>query len=153
MKITLCGSYAFQARIESIAKELEEHGHEVKYPSLPSTIVTSEGKDPLSIRAFIEEKGGIDALPAEHLVWDEKAKAIDNHFAKIAWADAILVINFSKNDVDGYIGGNTLMEIGVARSLSKKIYLMLRPSSKLSYLEEVLGTMPAIINEDLHKIV
>ena len=38
-------------------------------------------------------------------------------------ADAILVMNLDKNNIQYYIGGNTLMEIGFAHVLNQKIFL------------------------------
>jgi len=152
MKITLCGSYAFQEDMEQIAKRLIDRGHEVQLPELP-TESKLESKDPLSIRAYIEEFGDIDAIPADHPVWQAKAKAIDNHFDKIAWADGILVVNNEKKGIVGYIGGNTLMEIAVARRLGKKIYIWNPISSELSYKEEILGIKPLFLHRDMKNIV
>ena len=62
------------------------------------------------------------------------------------------MVNYSKHDIDGYIGGNTLMEMGIAKYLKKKIFLLFSISSKLFYKEEILGMKPVVINEDLSKI-
>jgi len=74
-----------------------------------------------------------------------------NILKKVAWSDAVLVINYDKNGIKGYIGGNTLMEIGLAFFLKKKIYL-LNKIPELSYKEEILGVKPIIISGDLTKI-
>lgn len=152
MKITLCGSYTFQPDMEKVAVELRDMGHEVQLPELPENSKL-ESNDPLSIRAYIEEFGNIDAIPLDHPVWEAKAHAIDNHFNKIAWADAILVVNNEKKGIAGYIGGNTLMEIAVARRLNKKIYILNQISSELSYKEEILGIKPLFLRRDLRNIV
>ena len=73
------------------------------------------------------------------------------HFNKVVWADAILVLNYDKNGVKNYIGGNTLMEMGLAFFLKKKIYL-LNQIPELSYKEEVLGMRPIILGGDFSKI-
>jgi uncharacterized membrane protein (UPF0127 family) len=39
-------------------------------------------------------------------------------------SDAVLVLNYDRKGIKNYIGGNTLMEIGFAHVLNKKIYLM-----------------------------
>lgn len=70
------------------------------------------------------------------------------YFEKVNWSDAILVLNYDKNNIIGYIGGNTLMEIGVAFFLKKKIYL-LNLIPEISYKEEIIGMKPIIINGDL----
>ena len=59
--------------------------------------------------------------------------------------------SYDKNGVKGYIGGNTLMEMGLAFYLKKKIYL-LNEVPELPYKEEILGVKPIILNGDLSKI-
>ena len=65
--------------------------------------------------------------------------------------DAILVANYDKKGVKGYIGGNTLMEMGLAFFLKKKVYL-LNEVPELPYKEEILGVKPIILNDNLTKI-
>jgi hypothetical protein len=147
MKITLCGSIAFQDEILSIKEKLEKLGHEVK-------IWSSEIKDGNGRLIPVKEYYKIrhTANNDEKWVWDRKAEAILKHFEKVVWSDAILITNYDKNDVKGYIGGNTLMEMGLAFFLKKKIYL-LNEIPELSYKEEVLGVKPVILKGDLIKIV
>ena len=66
---------------------------------------------------------------------------------------APLVLNFAKNGVDGYIGGNVLMEMGLAFHYKKPIYILNPVSPKLGFLEEVLGLQPVFLNGKLEKIV
>ncbi len=66
--------------------------------------------------------------------------------------DAILVTNYPKNGIDGYVGGNSLMEMGLAHYLRKKIYLLFPVSSKLNYKEEILGMKPIILDGDISLI-
>jgi len=146
MKITICGSIIFQDKILLIKKELEKLGHKVKI--WPSKIKNKEGQL-ISVQDYykIRHLAGNN----EKWVWDRKTEAILSHFDKIAWSDAILVTNYNKNNVSGYIGGNTLMEMGLALFLKKKIYL-LNEVPELSYKEEILGLRPIILNGDLSKI-
>ncbi|MEK7501871.1 MAG: hypothetical protein AAB629_03020 [Patescibacteria group bacterium] len=152
MKITLCGSMKFHPEMEKISKELINGGHKVKVPLLRIDVEENGKSRKMSIRAFIESNKGIDSFSHDHPIWNEKSNAIDDHFEKVEWSDAILVANYPKHDIDGYVGGNTLMEMGVAKFLRKKIFLLLPVSSKLSYKEEILGMKPVVINEDLSKI-
>lgn len=57
-------------------------------------------------------------------------------------------MNISKNGIENYIGGNTLMELGFAHVMNKKIYL-LNPIPEMSYTDEIIAVQPAIINGDL----
>lgn len=130
MKITICGSMAFHAEMEKIGTQLR---------------IEAEGE--------VATESGIEAFPHDHPVWDEKADAIDDHFQKVAWSDVILIANEKKHDIDGYIGGNTLMEMAVARYLRKKIYVLVPIAPQLSYKEEILGMHPIVIHEDLTLIM
>lgn len=74
------------------------------------------------------------------------------NFEKIAQSDAILVINNIKNGIEGYIGANVLMEIGLAFYLKKNIYIWNPIEEDASYKEELLAFNVVYINNDLDKI-
>ena len=145
MKITICGSIAFQDEALSIKEKLEKLGHEVKLWPLQ---LKDERGQLISAKEYYKIRH--IATENEKWVWDRKAEAVLKHFDKIAWSDAILVANYDKNNVKGYIGGNTLMEIGLAFFLKKKIYL-LNKIPELPYKEEILGVKPIILNGDFSK--
>lgn len=154
MKITICGSMGFYKEMESVRDDLAKHGHAVKIPELALEVPQEfGGGKKVYFGQYIEENGGIDAFPAEHEIWNLKEKAINDHYEKIDWCDGILVVNHEKRGMDGYVGGNTLIEIGVAFYLKKKIYIVNPVSSELSYKQEIMGMKPVIINGDLSVIV
>lgn len=128
-------------------------GHEVKVPNnaLEMPQKYSDGEK-VYFGQYIEKNGGIDAFPATDEIWKLKEGAINDHFKKIDWADVILVINNEKNGVPGYVGGNTLIEIGVSFYLKKQIYILNSVSSELLYKQEIMGMNPIFINGDLSKI-
>lgn len=67
-------------------------------------------------------------------------------------ADALLVLNYDKNGIKNYIGGNTLMEIGFAHVLNQKIYL-LNPIPDIPYYKsEIEAVKPIILNGDLGQL-
>ena len=150
MKITICGSIAFQNEILSLKEKLEEMGHEIGIWSFE--VKNKNGKF-ISVQEYykIRQKvrGGVD--DNQEWVWNRKAEAIMEHFNKIVWSDVILVANYDKKDIKGYVGGNSLMVMGVAFFLKKKIYL-LNEIPEISYKEEILGMKPIILNGDLNKI-
>jgi hypothetical protein len=152
MKITLCGSMTFYPEMERIASELKRMGHEALVPLLRMGKHEWGMDRTVSLRAYLDANGGPDAFPEDHAVWEEKSAAIDDHFQKVTWSDAILVVNYPKRGIDGYIGGNTLMEIAVARYLRKGIYFLFPVSKKLTYKEELIGVRPIILNNDLSKV-
>ena len=146
MKITICGSIVFQDKILSVKEKLEKLEHEIKM--WPSEIKDEKGQL-ISVQEYYKIRHV--AKENEKWVWDRKAEAILRHFDKVAWSDAILVANYDKNNIKGYIGGNTLMEMGLALFLKKKIYL-LNETPELPYKEEILGVKPIILNGNLNKI-
>lgn len=147
MKITICGSVAFQDKALSIKEKLEKMGHKVKL--WPTELKDEKGQLICAKEYYqIRKKATND----EKWVWDRKAEALLGHFNKVVWSDAILVINYDKNNIKGYVGGNTLMEIGLAFFLQKKIYL-LNEMPEISYKEEILGTKPIVLAGDLTKII
>lgn len=78
--------------------------------------------------------------------------AIREFWRAMQGADAVLVLNFDKNGIKNYIGGNTLIEIGFAHVLNQKIFL-LNPIPKMSYCEtEIKAVKPIILNGNLELI-
>jgi len=78
--------------------------------------------------------------------------AIREFWEIINESDAILVLNYDRRGVSNYIGGNTLMEIGFAHVLNKKIFLM-NPIPEIEYYKsEIEAVRPVILNENLKRI-
>ena len=133
MKITLCGSMVDAGSIDQIARELEGIGHDVQVP------------EPLVRRK------------TDEFDWKESARRkragnlIRRHFNRIQGSDAILVVNVDRGTVDGYIGGNTFLEMGFAYILDKAIY-MLNNVPEMIYSAELAAMEPVILNGDLHAI-
>lgn len=79
--------------------------------------------------------------------------AIRDHWEKIKQSDAILVLNYDRKGIANYIGGNTLMEIGFAYVLRKKIFL-LNPIPEIEfYKSEIEAICPTILNGNLSAII
>ncbi len=147
MKITICGSIGVYKEMEIARDRLMEYGHEVKIPELAMEVPEKfGGGKKVYFGKYIEENGGIDAFPPEHEIWNLKEGAIRDHYEKIDWCEGILVVNHKKRGIEGYVGGNTLIEIGVAFYLNKKIYILNQVSPELSYKQEIMGTKPMVIN-------
>lgn len=140
--------------MEEVRDQLLKLGHEVKIPELALDVPQEfGGGKKVYFGEYIESNGGIDAFPTGHEVWDLKEGAINDHYKKIDWADVILVINHEKRGIEGYVGGNTLIEIGVAFYLRKKIFILKNVSSELSYKQEIMGMKPMILNENLDLLI
>jgi hypothetical protein len=144
MKITICGSMTFVKEMLEAKAQLEAAGHEVKMP--PTHVRNNQGQ----LQDVFEVKQWRDkVMHKEH--WTHKTAAMRTHFAKVVWADAILVLNYTKNGVENYVGANSLLEMGLAFHLGLPIYL-LHPAPKIAYYEEVVGMEPIVLDGDLLKI-
>lgn len=117
----------FDPNMTELAEELTQRGYEVDKPNVVEGHVYADNLD-----ANAELKRGF----------------IDEHFAKMNTSEAILVVNETKNGVEHYIGGNTLMEIAYAYSQGLDIFL-LNPVPELPYADEVRGVHPIILGGSL----
>ena len=131
MKIAICGSMAHASAMTAAQKTLEAQGYEIERPNL------NEGEFVDGVRATLSDS--------------DKRRYIDEHFTKIDASDAVLVINEAKNGLDGYIGGNTLLEIGRAYAQGLEIFL-LHPVPDVAYADEIRSMQPVILEGDLAKI-
>ena len=147
MKVTICGSIAFFDEMVEVKEQLERMGYEVK---LPPTEVADEHGNMIPVKEYYNLKK--QEQSANSWVWDRGTENIKNHFQKIEWSDVVLIINHEKKGIDGYIGGNTLMEMGLAFHLNKKIFLF-NKIPDLSYKEEIVSMKPIVINGDLSIIM
>ncbi len=93
--------------------------------------------------------------------WDALSKAetfalkkryIDEHLSKIKQADLVLLANYNKNGVQGYIGANSLMEAAFAYALGIKVAYLEQPGEQPCRLE-ALSISQTIVGEDLSCIV
>ncbi len=80
-----------------------------------------------------------------------KYDLIRDYYSNIVDSDAVLIANYEKKGVKGYVGGNTLLEMGFAYSNHRNIF-MVNPAPDLSYKAEIEAMQPIIIGEDLTKI-
>ncbi len=105
-------------------KVLETMGHEVIVPN--------------GMEIFLD--GSADVETADIKINNDY---IRYYHGKISDSDAILVLNKTKNGIDHYIGGNTLMELGFAHVMNKKIYLM-HPIPQMGYTKEIIAVQPIV---------
>jgi len=148
MKIVICGSIDFTPKIKEVADVLSKQGHDVSIPFTSQRIISGE----LTLEDFLSEKeengDGVFRKSALRKIKDD---VIRHYYNKINEADAILVLNLEKRGIDNYIGGNTLLEMGFAHVLYKKIYLY-NNIPDLSYTDELNAMQPVILNGNLLKI-
>lgn len=137
MKIIICASISAADEILRIKKELESRGHVVEIP---------EGVKIPEIRAKI------NASNEERADIKVKYDLIRGYYEKIILSDVVLVVNPEKKGVDGYIGGNTLIEMAFAHVLHKPLYCLYELPD-LSYTSEIKAMQPVILQGDLSKII
>lgn len=149
MVITICSSVDFTPKIKEVKETLENKGIKVNIPYVSQMII--DGK--ISYDDFLkakEQKGDIAIRQSQPV------DMIKRYWDFIKNSDAILVLNINKKEIEGYIGGSTLMEMGFAYGHNKKIYLFNKipaRSDRIHYVDEIIDMKPIIINGDLDKII
>ena len=94
----------------------------------------------------------MERVHREHATLKREQNYIKWYHNAIQNSDAILVLNFDKNGVKNYIGGNTLMEIGFAHVNNKKVFLLNPVPENVSYVDEIKAMVDLVIDGDLCKI-
>lgn len=133
MTITICGSMSFHQQMKEAQARLEKRGFTILLPE--------ELADGSANEALLEKDEDKISAKIEY-------NFIREHFKKVEMADSILILNYPKKGIDGYIGGNTFLEMGYAFGLSKKIFL-LYPIPKMDYFTEMSAIQPIVLNGNL----
>lgn len=140
MRIMICGSMSFAAAMAETEKELEKSGHEAEVPYDTERFAANPA---LTTDGYEENY--------MHCVDND---VIRKCFNSIAASDAILVLNYPKNGINGYIGASVMMEIGIAYFLGKKIFLLHAPPKieEARYSHELLIMQPIILEGNLDNL-
>lgn len=137
--ITICSSASHYKNVLEIEKELKELGYSVKIPKTARIMQRTNNFDVSFYKTW--EKDSSD--------YKKKTLLMKEHFKKVIECDAILVTNFEKNGIEGYIGGNVLMEIVIAFHYKKPIFIYNDISPNLSIKEEIFGVNPIFLHGNL----
>ena len=141
MKITICGSVKFAPQLVDIYRKLEKLGHQ------PMMHEQMFGLADGTAAQLVDMAHGTENCDIKR-----KYNYIKFWHGLIQSGDAILVCNFDKNGIKNYIGGNTLMEIGFAHVLNKRIFLF-NPIPSIDYYQsEIEAVKPTIIHGNLSLI-
>lgn len=140
--IVLCSSANFYQHVNELADQLDELGFTAVVPHNAAEMRKSGNYDTTAVKTWYDN-------PSD---FDKKAQYMRWHFDEIAKGDAILVVNDTKHDVDGYIGSNVLLEMGLAFYLKKPIFILNQVDTTLANYEEVYGMTPVFLDGDLHKV-
>jgi hypothetical protein len=136
MKIIICGSMSAYREMSNIKKVLEKMGHFVQMPSLNN------------LDKELDTEGNTVEISNIKIEQD----LIRKYFKKIKKSDAILVINTEKNNISGYIGGNTFLEIGFGHVQDKKLFILNSYSKEIPYYDEIDAMQPTVLNGDISLI-
>lgn len=136
MRIVIGGSMQFMDQMVAVRQQLQQAGH---------AAFVSKGEDKL-VGQTDEVKEQIKLQQKFH------ENAIREFWDLMEGSDAILILNYDKNGVKNYVGGNALLDMGIAFYLKQKIFL-LNPIPDIPYYRTEIEAMePVILNGDLAKI-
>lgn len=124
---------------------LEKLSHKVYIPYFTQKILEGD----LDYQTYVSAKNAHGDITLREA---EKVDFIKRYWDFIRDSDAILILNISKNGIENYIGGSTLMEMGFAYGHGKKIYLynpVPERSERMHYTDEIYDLHPTVINGDL----
>ena len=132
MKLVICGSMSFAKEMKETQVLLEAQGHTVFVPR--------NLNDFLNGTPTREKK----ELKIQHDVFKD-------YFNEIRNSDGVLVLNYEKKGVPGYVGVNALIEMAFAYVQNKKIFL-LNQIPEMDYSDEIEALTPTILNGDLSSL-
>jgi len=136
MKIAVVSSMQNAEKMIEVRDELIGLGHDAFVTKFTEAMMgkTDDEKEKMKLH----QKYNLDAIRE---FWN----AMQN-------ADALLVLNLNKDNIESYIGGNTFLEMGFAHVLNQKIFLYNSIPEIPHYKTEIIAMKPTIINQDLSLI-
>jgi len=135
MIIAISGSLDFSFEMSTIKKQLEKNGFKVILPPTAKDIL--DGKEFID---KIKEEKRQNKFSQRAI----KSNAIKRYYNLIKTADALLVLNITKKNIDNYIGGNTFLEMGFAHILNKPIFLY-NDMPNMNYSDEIKAMQPILL--------
>jgi nucleoside 2-deoxyribosyltransferase len=140
--IVLCSSANFYEHVIQVSDALKQMGFKTQVPITANKMRRDKNYNAADYRVWYKDPKN----------YNRKTFLMNNHFAKVAKSDAILVINDEKRGLKGYMGANSLMEMGLAFYLKKPIFVLNAVGNDLPYYEEVKAMNSVILNGKLDKI-
>lgn len=134
--ITICSSAAFYQQAVDIQEQLNKLGCDVVVPRTATRMKELGDFDVSHYKTWFADAND----------YHKKAQLMRAHFAEIEKGDAILVLNYEKNGVQNYIGGNVLMEMSLAFWLNKPIFIQNEIPEGSPFEEEIRGMEPIVLH-------
>ena len=114
--VSICGSMSFIDQMEQLAGFARQEGYTVAVPQREE-IDIDRGSAP-----------GAEALTL-------KRRYIDGHLVHIRTSDLVLLANYPKHDIAGYVGPNTLVEAAFGYALGIPVATLFEPGPQPCKLE------------------
>lgn len=133
MKILILGSMTFSPEMKIAGDKLKSLGHEITLPEFIEDYLGCKSREEMHEKAVTNK--------LTHNLYEKYHELIEE-------MDAILIINEKKKGIKGYVGANSLIEMGFARALNKKIYLV-NQIPQMDYTDEITAMQPIILNGNL----
>ena len=140
--ITICSSASFYAQVLEAEDVLKKAEFAVSIPLTANKMKKSGDFRVETYKTWFKNPND----------YKRKTFLTKHHFNKIVKGDAVLVLNYEKNGIKGYIGGAVLCEMAIALQFKKKIYALNPIDQACSYKEEILAMDPIILNGDLSRV-
>lgn len=140
--ITICSSASFYDRYEEIMENLKRLGFKTRIPFTASRMIKNRNFNVEYYKTWFNNPND----------YKEKARLTRKHFTEVEKGDAILVLNYKKNSIAGYIGGAVLSEMTLAFYLKKPIFILNPIDNNSIFKEEILGMFPKILDGNLSLI-
>jgi len=137
MKIIIFASMSAAEKVMEIKAKLEKLGHEV---------VTPRNVEKYADKSLLAENAHESTRNKIH------GDLIRKYYEKIKDADVCLTVNERKNEVENYIGGNSLIEMAFAHVLNKPNFI-LNGVPDVSYRDEIIAMQPVVLNGNLDELL
>lgn len=136
MRIGVAGSMHHTEKLLEAKSALENMGHEAFASGFASAFLGKTDSEREDIKQH--QKNHLDA--------------IREFWKQMQGADALLVMNMERHGIPGYVGGNTLMEMGFAHVLNQRIFLFNPIPDIKFYKTEIEAMKPVILNGNYQKV-
>lgn len=143
MRIYILGSNAFMHKMVEVTDKLIALGVDAHIAEHYRKLVSGDAGEMGNL---------LDA--GEKVKVKQQFNTFQLHYKNILESDAILIVNDTKREIENYIGGNVLIEMGQAFVNEKKIFFLnsLPTDEKLTYLDEIYAMQPICLEGDLENI-
>ena len=140
--ITICSSVSFYKQVIEVRDTLKKMGFRVLVPLTAGKMERTGDFRVETYKTWFSDPRN----------YKRKTFLTKHHFNKVARGHAVLVANYEKKGIPGYIGGAVLNEMAIGFYLGKPIYILNSVENNVNYLEEILAMQPTIVHGDLGKI-